>query len=92
MAKRPSKSDGAAVEGGDRGNVGPAGDGHPSRDERPDGWYLDDQGQLCFGQSCMVIKATAEGLAFELDSSTCDPETRERLVAAAMKGAKLKFL
>jgi len=40
----------------------------------------------------MVIKATAEGLAFELDSSTCDPETRERLVAAAMKGAKLKFL
>jgi len=40
----------------------------------------------------MVIKVTAEGLAFELDASTCDPETRERLVDAAIKGAKLKFL
>jgi len=40
----------------------------------------------------MVLKATDEGLAFELDAATCDPETRERLMAAAMKGAKLKFL
>jgi len=92
MAKRPSKSSGTAVEGGDRGNVGPAGDGHLSRDERPDGWYLNDQGELCFGQTCMIMKVADDGLHFELDPATCDPDTRERLLAAAVKGAKLKFL
>jgi len=92
MAKRPSKSSGPAVEGGDRGNGGPAGDEHLSGDERSDGWYVNNQGELCFGQKCMVMEVQADGLHFELDPATCDPDTRERLLAAAVKGAKLKFL
>jgi len=40
----------------------------------------------------MVMKVADDGLHFELDPATCDPDTRERLLAAAVKGAKLKFL
>jgi len=85
MAKRSSKSSGTAGEGG------PAGDGHLSRDERPDGWYMNDQGELCFGQTCMIMKVADDGLHFELDPATCDPDTRERLLAAAVEGPSSNF-
>jgi len=43
-------------------------------------------------QECYVLRETAEGMAFDLDPETCSPETRDRLVAAAVKGAKLNFI
>jgi len=58
---------------------------------RTEGFYLNDQGELCLGMSCLVMHETPEGLRFELNPDECDPETRERLVSAAIKGARLEF-
>jgi hypothetical protein len=32
-----------------------------------------------------------DALVFDLDPEKCDPETREKLVSATIKGARLRF-
>jgi len=76
----------------DRNAVGPANDGGSKSGEAPPtGFYLDEQGRLCFGQECLLIRETPDGLEFELDPATCSPETRDKLVAAALRGSSLKL-
>jgi len=95
-SRRPSKSeipssierDNAVSSGGTGGDAGEQDSGgHPTGK-----WYIDNQGRLCLAQECFVLRETAEGMAFDLDPDTCSPETRDRLVAAAVKGAKLNFI
>ena len=89
MAKRSSRK----VSAGDQADARVAGgSGEQTSGSPPTGWYLDDKGQLCYGQECLIIRETPDGLAFELDPSTCSSETRERLIAAAVKGARLDFV
>jgi len=52
---------------------------------------MNDQGELCFGQTCMIMKVADDGLHFELDPATCDPDTRERLLVAAVEGPSSNF-
>ena len=95
-SRRPSKSEipssiervNAASPGGTGGGAGEQDSGgHPTGK-----WFIDDQGRLCLEQECFVLRETPDGMAFDLDPETCSPETRDRLVAAAVKGAKLNFI
>ena len=52
---------------------------------------MNSAGNLCLGRVCLTTEATANGLEFTLDAETCDPETREKLIGAMIKGAKLKL-
>jgi len=90
MAKRSSRKVRAGDQDDARVAGGPGEQAGGSSSET--GWYLDSEGRLCYGQECLIIRETPDGLAFELDPSTCSPETRERLIAAAVKGARLDFV
>ena len=63
----------------------------PSSGDLPEGWYLDERGQLCHGTECLTVVIEEEGIAFDLDPEKCDPKTREALVGAAIRGARLRF-
>ena len=71
------------------GKENPEGDYGPSGDS--EGWYLNKAGNLCLGRVCLTTEATETGLEFTLDPASCDPETREKLIGAMIKGAKLKL-
>ena len=71
--------------------VGTANDGGAQSEAPPTGFYLDDQGRVCYGQECLLIRETPDGLEFELDPATCSPETRDKLLAAALRGSNLKL-
>ena len=76
----------------DRNAVGTANDGGSKSGEAPPtGFHLDEKGYLCWGQDCVLIRETPEGLEFELDPATCAPETRDKLIAAALRGSSLKL-
>ena len=68
-------------------------DGGADGSRRGSDFWIDDKGRLCFGQSCLTLTADPDkGIRFDLKIDECDPETRERLVAAAVRGAKLRFV
>ena len=50
---------------------------------------MNKAGNLCLGRVCLTTEATETGLEFTLDPASCDPETREKLIGAMIKGAKL---
>ena len=52
---------------------------------------MNKAGNLCMGRVCLTTEATETGLEFTLDPETCDPETREKLIGAMIKGAKLRL-
>ena len=68
-------------------------DGGADGSGRDSDFWIDDKGRLCFGLSCLTLVADPEkGIRFDLKVDECDPETRERLVAAAVRGAKLRSI
>jgi len=58
-------------------------------EEMTEGFWVNEQGNLCIGRKCMVMEATPDGLRFELDPDSCDPKTREILFSAMMKGTRM---
>ena len=60
-----------------------------SDEEMTEGFWVNEQGNLCIGRKCMVMEATPDGLRFELDPDNCDPKTREILFTAMMKGTRM---
>ena len=60
-----------------------------SDEEMTEGFWVNEHGNLCIGNKCMVMEATPDGLVFELDPDNCDPKTREILFTAMMKGTRM---
>ena len=77
----------AALESGTGNSKGNPGDVGSSEEK----WYVNEAGNLCMGRTCLTTEATENGLEFTLDAATCDPETREKLVGAMIRGAKLRL-
>lgn len=58
-------------------------------EEMAEGFWLNEQGNLCIGNKCMVMEATPDGLVFELDPDVCPPKNKEILFSAMMKGSRM---
>lgn len=53
------------------------------------GFYRNQRGELCYGQSCITMRVAEDGLVFNLDPEECDEETRTALLTAVFKGPRV---